>query len=141
MIGNCGVGFAPCRRSDHGRLIELMEGVEDIPEMVMTEGLTWEWETFPQYLDLLGRRRFDVDVAAQLPHSALRLYVMGKGAVARMPSTSEDNERMAALASEAMLAGALASARRARFFIEPVQGRRSQPMGRAGLNSSRLPVA
>ena len=118
-----------------------MEGVEDIPEMVMTEGLTWEWETFPQYLDLLGRRRFDVDVAAQLPHSALRLYVMGKGAVARMPSTSEDNERMAALASEAMLAGALASARRARFFIEPVQGRRSQPMGRAGLNSSRLPVA
>ena len=60
VIGNCGVGFAPCRSSDQGRLIELMEGVEDIPEAVMTEGLTWEWETFPQYLDLLGRRRFDV---------------------------------------------------------------------------------
>jgi N-acyl-D-aspartate/D-glutamate deacylase len=106
VIGNCGVGFAPCRWSDHGRLIELMEGVEDIPEAVMTEGLTWEWETFPQYLDLLGRRCFDVDVAAQLPHSALRLYVMGKRAVARMPSTSEDNERMAVLVREAMLAGA-----------------------------------
>jgi N-acyl-D-aspartate/D-glutamate deacylase len=106
VIGNCGVGFAPCRFSDHGSLIELMEGVEDIPEAVMTKGLTWEWESFPQYLDLLGRRSFDVDVAAQLPHSALRLYVMGKRAVARMPSTSEDNERMAALVREAMLAGA-----------------------------------
>ena len=59
VIGNCGVGFTPCRSSDQGRLIELMEGVEDISEAVMTEGLTWEWETFPQYLDVLGRRRFD----------------------------------------------------------------------------------
>jgi N-acyl-D-amino-acid deacylase len=107
VIGNCGVGFAPCRRSDHGRLIELMEGVEDIAKSVMAQGLTWEWETFPQFLDLLGSRRFDVDLAAQVPHSALRLYVMGKRAVAAMPSTNDENQRMAALAREAILAGAV----------------------------------
>jgi len=107
VMGNCGVGFAPCRPDDRERLIELMEGVEDIPEIVMAEGLTWEWESFPEYLDVIAGRSYDVDIAAQLPHSALRLYVMGSRAVAREPSTAEDNEEMAKLAREAMAAGAI----------------------------------
>jgi N-acyl-D-aspartate/D-glutamate deacylase len=106
VIGNCGVGFAPCREADRERMIDLMEGVEDIPEIVMAEGLTWEWETYPQYLDLLARRRFDVDVVSQIPHAALRLFVMGARAVARAPSTSQDNAHMARLAREAIEAGA-----------------------------------
>src|SRR3546814_918778 len=68
VVGNCGVGFAPCRKEDHEELVCLMEGVEDIPEIVLTEGLTWDWETFPQYLDALEQRPRDVAVAAYLPH-------------------------------------------------------------------------
>jgi N-acyl-D-aspartate/D-glutamate deacylase len=77
VMGNCGVGFAPCRESDHERLIRLMEGVEDIPHPVLTEGLPWNWETFPDYLDRLSERQYDIDFASQLPHGALRVYVMG----------------------------------------------------------------
>lgn len=107
IMGNCGVGFAPCKPEQREMLIELMEGVEDIPEVVMAEGLTWDWETFPQYLDVLSRRRLDVDVGAQLPHSALRVYVMGaRGARGEVP-TSADLARMRALTSEAVRAGAL----------------------------------
>ena len=73
VMGNCGVGFAPCKPHQREMLVELMEGVEDIPELVMTEGLPWNWETFPQYLDALDARQLDIDVAAQLPHSALRV--------------------------------------------------------------------
>ena len=73
VMGNCGVGFAPCRPADHDRLIRLMEGVEDIPFPVLTKGLAWNWESFPDYLDALSRRTFDVDIAAQLPHAALRV--------------------------------------------------------------------
>src|SRR5512140_3802728 len=77
VMGNCGVGFAPCKGEDHDRLIRLMEGVEDIPFPVLTEGLPWNWESFPEYLDSLSGRSFDIDIAAQLPHAALRVYVMG----------------------------------------------------------------
>src|SRR6516165_10244922 len=107
IMGNCGVGFAPCRMSDHQRLIQLMEGVEDIPEPVLSAGIPWEWESFPDYMDWLSRRDFDIDIGAQLPHAALRVYVMGERGARRDPSTPEDNEAMARLAREAVRSGAL----------------------------------
>jgi N-acyl-D-aspartate/D-glutamate deacylase len=107
IMGNCGVGFAPCRPADRDRLVRLMEGIEDIPEIVMTAGLPWAWQTFPDYLDFLGARRFDVDLAAQLPHAALRVYVMGERGMAREPATEADMERMRDLAGEAIRAGAV----------------------------------
>src|ERR1700753_3571712 len=107
IMGNCGVGFAPCRPSDHKRLIELMEGVEDIPEPVLSAGIPWSWESFPDYMNWLSKRNFDIDIGAQLPHAALRVYVMGERGARRDPSTSEDNKAMAALAGDAVRAGAL----------------------------------
>src|SRR6185437_13987462 len=77
-MGNCGVGFAPARADKHDWLIRLLEGVEDIPGTALAEGLTWDWESFPDYLDALGRRRYTMDVAAHMPHAALRTYVMGE---------------------------------------------------------------
>src|SRR5438270_8593261 len=107
IMGNCGVGFAPCRPEDHSRLIQLMEGVEDIPEPVLSAGIPWAWESFPNYMDWLSQRQFDVDIGAQLPHAALRVYVMGERGARRDPSTTADNKTMAALAGEAVRAGAL----------------------------------
>ena len=85
--------------ADHRRLIELMEGVEDIPEPVLTAGIPWEWESFPDYMNWLSKRPFDIDVGAQLPHAALRVYVMGERGARRDPATAEDNKAMAALAA------------------------------------------
>ncbi|WP_440635757.1 N-acyl-D-amino-acid deacylase family protein [Bradyrhizobium sp. PUT101] len=107
IMGNCGVGFAPCKPDDHTRLIQLMEGVEDIPEPVLSAGIPWAWESFPDYMDWLSRRDFDIDVGAQLPHAALRVYVMGERGARRDPSTAEDNAAMAKLAGEAVRSGAL----------------------------------
>lgn len=107
IMGNCGVGFAPCKPSDHVRLIQLMEGVEDIPEPVLSAGIPWAWESFPDYMEWLSKRNFDVDIGAQLPHAALRVYVMGERGARRDPSTPEDNKAMAALAADAVRAGAL----------------------------------
>ena len=107
IMGNCGVGFAPCRPEDHARLIQLMEGVEDIPFPVLAEGLPWTWESYPDYLDALAARQFDMDIGSQLPHAALRVYVMGMRGVNREPATSEDIEAMANLARAAMEAGAI----------------------------------
>jgi len=107
IMGNCGVGFAPCKPGDHQRLIELMEGVEDIPEPVLSAGIPWSWESFPDYLGWLSKRQFDIDIGAQLPHAALRVYVMGERGARRDPSTAEDNKAMAGLAGEAVRAGAL----------------------------------
>lgn len=107
VMGNCGVGFAPCKPDQRDILVKVMEGVEDVPEVVMTEGLPWNWETFPQYLDALDQRQFDIDVAAQLPHSALRVFVMGERAAAQEPPSAEDLAQMRALTTEAIQAGAL----------------------------------
>ncbi|MCH7789370.1 MAG: amidohydrolase family protein [Acidobacteria bacterium] len=107
VMGNCGVGFAPCRPEDHHRLIELMEGVEDIPGVVLDEGLSWNWESFGEYLDALDDTARDVDVVAQLPHGALRLYVMGERAARLEPATESDIAEMADLARAAIDAGAI----------------------------------
>ena len=107
VMGNCGVGFAPVRPTDHDLLIELMEGVEDIPGVALSEGLSWEWESFPDYLDYLSKRQFDMDICAQLPHAAMRVYVMGQRGADREPATTQDIIEMRRLTEEAIRAGAL----------------------------------
>jgi N-acyl-D-aspartate/D-glutamate deacylase len=107
VMGNCGVGFAPCRDEDHDRLVSVMEGVEDIPEIVMTSGLRWAWRSFPEYLNVLEAGQRDIDAAAYVPHSALRVYAMGERGAARKPATPEDLSCMANQMEEALAAGAL----------------------------------
>ncbi|HVM99860.1 MAG TPA: amidohydrolase family protein [Caulobacteraceae bacterium] len=107
-MGNCGVGFAPARPDKHDWLIRLLEGVEDIPGTALAEGLTWDWESFPDYLNALSRRRYTMDVAAHMPHAALRAYVMGeRGADHTAAPTDAEIERMSALTEEALDAGAV----------------------------------
>jgi N-acyl-D-aspartate/D-glutamate deacylase len=107
VMGNCGIGFAPCSPEHRAVMMRLMEGVEDIPGVVLDEGLPWNWESFPQYLDSLEARQFDLDVAAQLGHAPLRIHVMGDRGAKREPATPSDLEKMSALATEAVQAGAL----------------------------------
>ncbi|HEY1651484.1 MAG TPA: amidohydrolase family protein [Acidimicrobiales bacterium] len=107
VMGNCGVGFAPVRPDAHDRLISLMEGVEDIPGVVLDEGIEWTWETFGEYLDAVERRPHDIDLCAQLPHGALRLYVMGERASRLEDATQDDAAAMRQLAAEAMRDGAV----------------------------------
>ena len=106
VMGNCGVGFAPCKPADRQKLIELMEGVEDIPGAVMHEGLTWEWESFGEYLSALERKQRDVDVCVLLPHAAVRVFVMGERAINLENANQADIAQMREIAREAMKVGA-----------------------------------
>jgi N-acyl-D-aspartate/D-glutamate deacylase len=107
LLGNCGVGFAPCHPHQRDMLVKLMEGVEDIPEVVLTEGLPWNWHSFPDFLDALDARHYDADIATQVPHAAVRVYVMGQRGADREAATEQDRQRMAALVEEGLRAGAL----------------------------------
>ena len=107
VMGTCGVGFAPVKPDQHDMVVRLMEGVEDIPDVVMTTGVPWNWETFPDYLDALEKRHADIDFAAQLPHSPLRVYVMGDRGANLEPPTDADLSAMRRLTKEAIEAGAL----------------------------------
>ena len=108
VMGNCGVGFAPCPPGGEQRMIELMEGVEDIPGTALYEGIEWgRWETFPEYIDYLGSREYALDVGTQIPHSAVRNYVMGDRALEHEDATADDLERIRAIVQEGLVAGAL----------------------------------
>jgi N-acyl-D-aspartate/D-glutamate deacylase len=107
VVGNCGVGFAPVRPQDHDTLIRLMEGVEDIPGAALHEGLSWQWESFGEYMDAVDKLPHDIDVAVQVPHGALRVYVMGERGANRDPATPEENQEMRRLTAEAIRDGAL----------------------------------
>jgi N-acyl-D-amino-acid deacylase len=106
LFGNCGVGFAPVKKHHRGALMDLMEGVEEIPNPVLAAGLTWEWETFPEFMDALERRPRAIDIAAQAAHLPLRVYVMGDRAVRREAATPDDIAEMRRLTIEAMQSGA-----------------------------------
>ena len=106
VMGSCGVGFAPVRPTDHARLIELMEGVEDIPGSALAEGIDWRWESFPEYMDALDAMPHTIDFACLVPHDPLRVFVMGERAVHEEDATPEDLAQMQQLLSEALKAGA-----------------------------------
>ena len=107
VMGNCGVGFAPVRPGQEDFLIRLMEGVEDIPGTALSEGLQWGWESFPEFLDALESKPHVLDFGTQVPHGAVRVYVMGERGAKNEPATAEDIEQMAAIVKEGIQAGAL----------------------------------
>ncbi len=106
VMGNCGVGFAPCKPADRQKLVELMEGVEDIPGAVMNEGMEWSWESFGEYLNALERKNRDMDICALLPHAAVRVFVMGERALQLENANQADIAQMREIARDAMQAGA-----------------------------------
>ena len=107
VMGSCGIGFAPVKEEDRDKLIRLMEGVEDIPGTALSEGITWEWETLPEYMDALDQKEHTIDFAVQVTHDPLRVYVMGDRAVFNEPATAEDIKQMRQIAREALKAGAI----------------------------------
>ena len=107
IAGNCGVGFAPVYPDDREKVVELMEGVEEIPGAVLNEGINWQWETFPEYMDYLDSKKFDMDIGVQIPHAPMRVYVMGQRGLDREPATPSDIAAMRKLTREAMVAGAI----------------------------------
>ena len=123
VMGNCGVGFAPCRPDQHEMLIGLMEGVEDIPHPVLVDGLPWTWQTYPQYLDFLASRRYDMDICAYVPHAPVRVYVMGQRGADREPASPADLEQMAGIVREAMDAGAMGLSTSRTFFHRSADGK------------------
>jgi len=123
VMGNCGVGFAPCRQDQHDLLVRLMEGVEDIPHPVLVDGLPWTWETYPEYLDFLASRRYDMDICGYVPHAAVRVYVMGARGADREAATYEDLEQMGRLVREAVDAGAMGFSTSRTFFHRSSDGK------------------
>lgn len=107
VMGNCGVGFAPCRASDRDRLIRLMEGVEDIPGTALHEGIDWDWESFPEYMDAIEKKPHTIDFAVMVPHDPLRVYAMGERAMFDQPANSEEIALMQSIVREALQAGAI----------------------------------
>jgi len=107
LLGNCGVGFAPCRKDDRDKLIRLMEGVEDIPGTALHEGMDWQWESFPEYMDAIDAKPHTIDFAVMVPHDPLRVYAMGDRAVFNEPANDSDIAKMRELTREALEAGAL----------------------------------
>ena len=126
VMGNCGVGFAPVHADKRDWLISVMEGVEDIPGTVLAEGIDWQWETFPEYLDALERMPRALDVGAQIPHSALRTFVMGERGITHDEATPADIQAMVQLVREGMRAGALGLST-SRTIIHKYQGRKYPP--------------
>src|SRR6202162_5679034 len=106
LFGNCGVGFAPVRNEDHSALIGMMESIEEIPGIALADGLKWNWETFPEYLDALDQMPRAIDIAAQIPHHPLRVYVMGERAVNREKATADDITAMHDAVRQGLRAGA-----------------------------------
>ena len=106
VMGNCGVGFSPCKPEERNWLISLMEGVEDIPGTALHEGINWQWESFPEYLDILENKPLAIDVGTQIPHGAVRAYVMGQRGIDREEATQEEIDRMSQIVKEAIQAGA-----------------------------------
>ena len=131
VLGNCGVGFAPCRREDREVLVQLMEGVEEIPGTALAAGIKWNWESFPQYLDALDAKPRDIDVAAFLPHAPLRVYVMGRRGVDREAATADDIAAMQTLVREAMDAGAVGFSSSRTLFHRSSTGESVPTMGAA----------
>ena len=107
VLGNCGVGFAPCKKTDRNQLIKLMEGVEDIPGTALHEGIEWDWETFPEYMDAIEKRPHTIDFAVMVPHDPLRVYAMGERAMFDQIANPSEIQTMRDLVREAMDAGAI----------------------------------
>lgn len=126
IMGNCGVGFAPVKPDRREWLIKVMEGVEDIPGSVLSEGIQWDWETFPEYLDALDRRPKALDVGAQIPHSALRAYVMGERAIHHDEASPTDLLAMRRVLREALVAGAVGFST-SRTFLHKYDERKYPP--------------
>ncbi|HMQ27563.1 MAG TPA: amidohydrolase family protein, partial [Acidimicrobiales bacterium] len=123
ITGNCGVGFAPAHPDEHDWLIGLMEGVEDIPGTALAEGIDWSWESFPEYLDALDRRRWTMDVGTQIAHGAVRAYVMGERGADNEPATPADIDAMAAIVRDAVQAGALGFSTSRTIAHQAIDGR------------------
>src|SRR5438067_6747122 len=123
VMGNCGVGFAPCRSDQRDLLVRLMEGVEDIPHPVLVDGLPWTWETYPEYLDFLATRRYDMDICGYVPHAAIRVYVMGARGANRESATDADLQQMSRIVREAVDAGAMGFSTSRTFFHRSSDGK------------------
>ena len=129
VMGNCGVGFAPAKEHQRQWMIELMEGVEDIPGAVLHEGVKWDWESFPQYLDAVGKTPRIMDLGAQIPHAAVRVFVMGERGAKREEATEDDMRAMAATAKEAIIAGALGFSTSRTFVHKTSRGEQTPTFG------------
>jgi N-acyl-D-aspartate/D-glutamate deacylase len=123
VMGNCGVGFAPCRPDQHEMLVGLMEGVEDIPHPVLVEGLPWTWESYPEYLDFLATRHYDTDICGYVPHAPVRVYVMGQRGADREPASAADLRQMTRIVHEAVEAGAMGFSTSRTFFHRSSDGK------------------